>query len=392
MRDFLHSETEIRAIITLPTHTFVQSGVQTVKTCVLYVQKFTEEKKRLYDEKTAGKDAREIRKLLRSDSDFDYSIFMGTAEFIGYEPSGRANIKTGEKTDLDLLLEDFRNQANISKPNINLIEFAKLHYNEKSLRRIDQTMRGSQKELKTSFIINLSKTEDRLDPPFYLLRFQAGVLLQTFSPLVIEEHRKRFRPSDDEEMDAEYPLLSVINDGKVSLNEYLKGEDFTQSYKQVRAGDIVYNPYRVNIGSIGVVPQEFDGALVSPAYVVFRSLEYDSQFLVDLLRSPFGKMYLDIVSTGSIRDSVSFDLLRMLRLPKVTKQEQQKMVDDMRYVEQKIEKLLAEIDMQKESIVNNAHGFFISSGEESPNHLEYFNKVLTRAVPPIKQRRTSELD
>jgi hypothetical protein len=32
---------------------------------------------------------------------------MGTAEFIGYEPSGRSIVEPGEKTDLDLLLEDF---------------------------------------------------------------------------------------------------------------------------------------------------------------------------------------------------------------------------------------------------------------------------------------------
>ena len=109
VRDLIHSQAEIRAIVSLPTHTFVQSGVPTVNTCVLYVQKFTDEKKQLYDARTGGLSDLEIRHLLRTDPDFDYPIFMGTAEFIGYEPSGRMIVSSGEKTDLDLIYEDFMN-------------------------------------------------------------------------------------------------------------------------------------------------------------------------------------------------------------------------------------------------------------------------------------------
>ena len=103
VRDYIHSQAEIRAVISLPTHTFVQSGVPTVNTCILYVQKFTVEKKAYYDAATTNLQAAEIRKLIRSDAEFDYSIFMGTAEFVGFEPSGRSIIEAGEKTDLDLL-------------------------------------------------------------------------------------------------------------------------------------------------------------------------------------------------------------------------------------------------------------------------------------------------
>ena len=64
---------------------------------------------------------------------------MGTAEFIGYEPSGRMIIEPGEKTDLDLLLEDFANQSNIANPDVDLFEFANRFYGDKSFRRKDQT-------------------------------------------------------------------------------------------------------------------------------------------------------------------------------------------------------------------------------------------------------------
>ncbi len=378
VRDFLHSEAEIRAIVSLPTHTFVQSGVQTVKTCVLYVQKFTEEKKMLYDERASGKSVEEIRNMIRVDPEFDYPIFMGTSEFIGYEPSGRSIVKRGEKTDLDLLLEDYANQQVLSRPDVDLIEFAKANYDEKPLRRADQIVRGTQKGFKTSFIVRLSETEDRLDPPFFLMRYQAGKMIETFKPVAVKNAGKRFRPETDDEKDKEYPILSVTNDGKVSLNEYVKGEDFTQSYKRVQAGDIAYNPYRVNIGSIGVVPKELDGGYVSPAYVVFRSTEYDPQFLVNLLRSPFYKLYIDVVSTGSIRDSLSYDLLETIRVPHVDENKQKRINQDLFSAGEKIEELLRGMDAQKEGIIEVMHSLLAVTGENQ-NHLEDFNAVIKRA-------------
>lgn len=382
VRDYLHSEVEIRAIISLPTHTFVQSGVQTVKTCVLYVQKFTEEKKWLYNEKTKDKSAEEIRAILRADPDFDYPIFMGAAEFIGYEPSGRPIVAKGEKTDLDFLLGDYINQQILSKPNIDLIAFAKANYDEKPLRRADQVVRGTQRGLKTSFVVRLSKTPDRLDPPFYLLQYQAGSMLASFNPLstMIEKAGIRFRPETDDEKDKEYAILSVTNDGKVSLNEYTKGEDFTQPYKRVKVGDIVYNPYRVNIGSIGVVPKEWDGGYASPAYVVFRPKKYNPQFLVNLMRSPFYKLYIDVVSTGSIRDSLSFDLLETIRIPKVGESEQKQINKDLNMAEKKIKKLLSEMDSSKEKVIEKMHRLILSKKDRNPKHKEDFDNLLTKVA------------
>ena len=43
----------------------------------------------------------------------------------------------------------------------------------KSYRRKDQTIRGTTKGLKTAFVVPFSQTEGRLDPPFYLWRYQS---------------------------------------------------------------------------------------------------------------------------------------------------------------------------------------------------------------------------
>ena len=59
------------------------------------------------------------------------------------------------------------------------------------------------------------------------------------------------------EPDREWRITEVSQNG-IFVGDVLPGSEFTQDYKLVKSGDIVYNPYRVNIGSIGVVPPYLD--------------------------------------------------------------------------------------------------------------------------------------
>ena len=380
VRDFLHSEAEIRAIISLPTHAFVQSGVPTVNTCILYLQKFTTEKKELYEEKTRALNTEQIRTLLREDPEFDYNIFMGTAEFIGYEPSGRMIVADREQTDLDLLCDDFMNQSDLSDANIDLFEFASKHHGEKSYRRREQTIRGTRKGLKTSFAIPLSATLDRLDPPFYLLRRQGGDLIDSLPRLGRRARRagETFRPRTDDELDAEYSVLSVSSDGRVSLNELRKGEDLTRSYKRVHHNDIVYNPMRINIGSIGVVPKELDNGLASPDYVVFRTEGVNPEFLVDLLRCPFYRMYIDVVTTGSIRDRLYFGDLQDLRVPDIDQTSQAQVAEYGNRIDDETARLLRQIAAERDEANSRLHGLVRTAAEKTEATEETFRILADR--------------
>lgn len=342
VRDFIHSECEVRAIVSLPTHTFVQSGVPTVNTCVVYLQKFTEEKRALLLRATAGSSLDDVGAIVRTDPAFDYPIFMATAEHIGYEPSGRSILAPGEKTDLDLILEDYSSGDTFEAPEADLFDFANRFHGERSHRRKDQSIRGTTKGLKTSLTVNLSDTEDRLDPPYYLFKSQAENVVTGLAPLKghVEEAGPRFRPSSDEELDAEYPYASVSSDGVVTLSEFVRGEDFGPSYrpKQVRANDFVYNPMRINIGSIGLVPPEMDGALTSPDYIVFRATaDVSPSYLLALLRSPFYRMYIDLITTGSIRDRLYFADLETIRIPLVSRREQTVVAEIIRRSEEEVQ-------------------------------------------------------
>jgi type I restriction enzyme M protein len=366
VRDFIHSQAEIRAIISLPTYTFVQSGVATVNACILYVQKFTKDKKELYDSKTKGKTPVQIRRLLRSDPEFDYAIFMGIAEYLGYEPSGRMIRESGEKTDLDLLLDDFVDQTNLSAPDTNIFDFASRYYGEKSFRRRDQVIRGTVKGLKTSFVVRLSETNERLDPSSYLLRFQAGELIESLVPISsrVVEAGPTFHPTNEDELDREYPFISVSSDGKITFAEYKRGDSFKPNYKPkiVYHNDFVYNPMRINIGSIGLVPCEYDGFLTSPDYFVFRTDSINREFLLTLLRSPFYRMYIDVVATGSIRDRLYLDDLRRIRIPEVGVAEQAVVSQMVRRTQEELTGLLRQIAEHNERIVRRIHALVDASG------------------------------
>jgi type I restriction enzyme M protein len=132
----------------------------------------------------------------------------------------------------------------------------------------------------------------------------------------LREIIERVHPNDYP--DQEFAMLEISKNG-VFLKEWLLGSKGTQKCKRVRAGDIVYNPHRVNIGSIGVIPNHFDGGLVSPAYVVIRledPLKYPPNYLVSVLKHP---RYLKVImnyTLGSTRASLPFNELIRIKIPK----------------------------------------------------------------------------
>jgi len=143
--------------------------------------------------------------------------------------------------------------------------------------------------------------------------------------LSISEVTERFRPKTNEELDADYDLLTVSSDGKITIKDSVKGEDLEGANKIVHAGDIAFNPMRANIGSIALIGNEFDGGLISPDYRIVRASGIDPEYLVSLLRTPFYKMYIDIMTTGSIRDRLYPSHLQSMLFPK-SKVAQQKSI------------------------------------------------------------------
>ncbi|MBB5886135.1 hypothetical protein DYQ93_13070 [Xanthomonas sp. LMG 8992] len=309
----------VKGIFNLPTHTFVQSGIPTVNTVVLYLQKFTSDVQRFFDTLSVDATFEDYKDLLSRAPQYDYEIAMAMAENVGAEVGGDKGSGGDSLNDLDLILKDIVGNSDGDLSELDVFEFAERLYGIKSYRRRDQVQRGSRVGTKVFFKARASALVNRMDPSYYLFQEKLKAFVDEMEPigLRVKPVSSRFRPKSPEELDAEYSFLSISSDGKVTVREKLRGEDVLTPQKMVRSGDIIYNPMRANIGSLGVVDEEYAGGLVSPDYHVLRPDGIDAEYLVGLLRTPFYKFYIDIVTTGSIRDRLyPQDLQRML-IPKV---------------------------------------------------------------------------
>ena len=121
----------------------------------------------------------------------------------------------------------------------------------------------------------------------------------------LEEHIEpcgiRLSPSDSPDKD--FNVLGISNSHGVFMNEVKQGEEFAENYTgiEVQAGDFVYNPHRVDVGSIGIVPENLSGGIVSGVYVVFRlklMSHIPPHYLLYLLKS---EDYLSIIRAYDTR-------------------------------------------------------------------------------------------
>ena len=112
-----------------------------------------------------------------------------------------------------------------------------------------------------------------------------------------------------EKAEIELVPYSVINTGKVIIQNEQFNKEIAKNtkgkYKKIKKDYFVYNPSRINIGSIGVMEDEI--GCVSPIYVVFKCIEEYKIYLQQLLT--FDSMIKEINKrcSGSVRQALSFN-------------------------------------------------------------------------------------
>ena len=130
----------------------------------------------------------------------------------------------------------------------------------------------------------------------------------------IQEQSHRSKLSDYPEN--EFGILGVSN--KIGIFDAYKekGININQPYKKMENGWLAYNPYRINVGSIGMKTssQEFD--FISPAYVVFSCNEkLLPDFLYKLFKTERFCQIINENTTGSVRQNLTFEVLKSLNIP-----------------------------------------------------------------------------
>ncbi|NTZ39627.1 restriction endonuclease subunit S [Enterobacter sp. JMULE2] len=112
-------------------------------------------------------------------------------------------------------------------------------------------------------------------------------------------------------------VLSAIASGDlVPSDEHFTKQVYSKSiekYILVEQWSFAYNPSRINIGSIGLNVRNVNGA-VSPVYVVFKTEQEYKWYVEILTKTTYFKNNVNILASGSVRQSLSYDDLSSIPL------------------------------------------------------------------------------
>lgn len=137
--------------------------------------------------------------------------------------------------------------------------------------------------------------------------------IETLGKFIIEQ-REIIKPSN-------YPnkifkILGVSN--KVGLFDAYEevGSKIKQPYQKVKNGFLAYNPYRINVGSIGFKTEAQKNEYISNAYIVFSCRdEIEPEFLYRLFETSRFNQVIRNTTAGSVRQNLSFNLLQEMQVP-----------------------------------------------------------------------------
>lgn len=112
-----------------------------------------------------------------------------------------------------------------------------------------------------------------------------------------------------------------------------------------------FNPYRVNVGSIGINDKKLKGC-VSPAYVVFRTKNgLLPKFLYFYLKSDYGIHLINWYGNrGGVRNALRYSDLCNIDIPNINHLDQQKILKKFLSASDKIDEISKEIESQKNYI------------------------------------------
>ena len=153
-------------------------------------------------------------------------------------------------------------------------------------------------------------------------------------------------------------VLSVTNKhGFIAQKDYFDKEvasKNTSNYKIVKRGNFAYNPSRINVGSLGLL-EEYEIGILSPMYVIFECLKgLNKEYLNYWLNTHnfTGNFYKFL--SGSVRDSLAFNDMKLMKIKLPVLKEQEKIVEVLSLVDKEIDLLkkeLEELKLQKKAVM-----------------------------------------
>lgn len=306
VRRFLAKHGFVEAIVSLPDYAFRKSGAQN-KTSILFFRKFSRQQSDEFSRafrravKAGDTETETIEKLWRSAG---HKVFLAEANHIGYtpvgSPSSRNDLYRGREAgrlDSDqsgTILGEYRafkaspaQYQGRTQPDCMVIDFADLW---------------------------AAHDSNRMDPKYFLFkRDERGYTPpgRVRKPVaeVLRKREEEFNPGAAP--DRHVRVMTISQTGHIRDREAGKGrnppewiasyfEDSTSTWFQARADDVVYSSIDLWKGCISVVPDEFDGALVTKEFPIFEVVEpdLDPEFVSGLLRTRYYQRAFRAITTG----------------------------------------------------------------------------------------------
>lgn len=315
-RNFLARHGKIEAIVSLPDHAFRKSGAQN-KTSILFFKKFTVAEQRAFD-RAYGQIVDELENS-PADVETDpgqvigrainlaglgYKKFLAEANHIGYTPAGATSpFNDLYKLDHDGSIatdqtatvlgewirfkNDQENYSGHTQPDCMALDFEQLWYAHNS---------------------------HRLDPKYHLFEREAlsiapeGWIRERIGNLM----RRRVDPVDNFDPEQEYTVMTISQTGEIRAREAGKGnnpptwigEYFSTvspgDWFAARANDVVFSSIDLWKGCIAVVPESFDGALVTKEFPIYEITDNRllPEFVQILLRTRYYQRAFRAITTG----------------------------------------------------------------------------------------------
>jgi len=313
-RRYILRTCRILAVVSLPDHAFRKSGAQN-KTSILFLKKHDEDTQHQIDQSIQSHTEAlraehpdwtetdlETQALRMALAEVNYHIFLTEADQIGYNPAG----STIAQNELYSLAND---QPNTADADTILGQYFRFVANSNAYA-------GTSRPQCMSIDINElfdSHSSFRLDPKFHLFKrerlrvpppnMQSWTLNQ-----LLTRREERIVPS--EFPDREFKVLTLTQEGQLEEREAGKGNNppswFGQYFSDgsrwfvAHAGDLIFSQIDIWKGCVAIIPNEFDGAIVTQEFPLYQvdTNHLDPYYLRLLLRSRYFQRAIRAITTG----------------------------------------------------------------------------------------------
>ncbi len=286
VRDFIRERFLIRAVISLHGDAFRMAGSR-VKTSILYLER----KEDLSEKQPA--------------------VFMYASLYLGVD-----NLPVSRRAS------EVREARSLA---------------EKETEAICEGFRKYENGEVGSWLVGPGRVEDRLDVKYCMP--QQGRFIERWRKKgydvarVCELAQPAKRAFDPRKRPCtEFALLQVSYAGQVEIQERIAGREIQgTNMKRVKAGDLVVSRYNALHGAVGVVPEEYEGAIASGSFLVLEcKRKADLPYLWSILRTT--EIRADILSAavGLGRQTINWEDLKQVQIPLLPVAERKRLASKVR--------------------------------------------------------------